>query len=256
MMSSLSISAIVFACTCGGALAGLLLRSILPERHLSEDSKDVVNLAMGLIGTLTALVLGLLIGSAKTSFDTQRNGVAQLAANVIMLDRALALYGEETRPTRELLRESLSDVLHQAWPDGPVATPRAAAGNGPDKRFQELFQRIVALDAKGDTQKTLQSQALKEYVDSGQLRWQLFAQRADGSIPAPLLAVMVAWLILLLGSFALFAPRNATALFALAVCALSVSSAIFLILELDRSFGGLIRISGEPLRVALEQLGR
>lgn len=255
-MSPLAVSAIVFAGTCGGALAGLLLRSVLPDRHLAADSKDVISLSTGLIGTLTALVLGLLIGSAKTSFDTQRTGVAQLAANAIMLDRALALYGQETQPTRELLRESVTDVLHKVWPEERVATPQTPTGDGSETHYQELFQRIVGLDAKSDTQKTLQSQALKEYVDSGQLRWQLFAQRADGSIPTPLLAVMVAWLILLLGSFALFAPRNATALFALAVCALSVSSAIFLMLELDRSFGGLIRVSGEPLRVALEQLGR
>jgi hypothetical protein len=255
-MPSWAVSVIVFACVFGGAMLGLLVRSRLPEHHLSADSKDVVKLTMGLIATLTALVLGLLVASAKSSFDTQRNGVSQLAANIIVLDRALALYGKETRETRELLRASVADVLSRTWPDEPHQTKQAVAKTGPEELYQELYQRIVALEPKNDAQRTLQSQALKAYADTGQLRWQLFAQRAGSSIPTPFLVVMVAWVVLLLGSFALFAPRNATALLSLAVCALAVSSAIFLILELDHPFHGMIQISAAPLRGALEQLGR
>src|SRR5229473_5835180 len=102
-MSSLAISGIVFACIFGGTLLGMLLRSFLHEKHLSSESKDLVKLAMGLIGTMTALVLGLLIASAKSSFDTQRNGLAQLSANIIFLDRVLAHYGPEAKGAREML---------------------------------------------------------------------------------------------------------------------------------------------------------
>ena len=88
------------------------------------------------------------------------------------------------------------------------------------------------------------------------MRWLLFAQERGNTIPTPFLVVLVVWLTLLLASFGLLAPGNATALLSLAVCALSVASAVFLILDLDHPFDGIIRISGEPLRVALEQLGR
>ena len=96
-MSALAISGIVFVCICGGTLLGMVMRAVLPEQHLSPESKDVVKLGMGLIGTMTALVLGLLIASAKSSFDAQRNGLSQLAANIIMMDRALAHYGPESK---------------------------------------------------------------------------------------------------------------------------------------------------------------
>src|SRR5262245_5863357 len=103
LMSSLAVSGIIFACLLGGALLGMLLRGRLPEGHLSADTKEVVKLATGILGTMAALVLGLLVATAKGSFDTQRNGVAQLAANVIVMDRTLAHYGKEAQPTRELL---------------------------------------------------------------------------------------------------------------------------------------------------------
>jgi hypothetical protein len=255
-MSPLAVSGIVFATVLAGALSGLLVRTRLSEHHLSAESKDVVKLTMGLIATMTALVLSLLISSAKSSFDTQRNGVAQLAANVIVLDRALALYGKETQETRELLRAAVADIIRQIWPDEAQQAEQSGARGGAQKHYQELYEQIVALEPRNGAQRTLQGQALKAYGDTGQLRWQLFTQRAGSAIPTPFLVVMVVWVVLLIGSFALFAPRNAATLLSLAVCALAVSSAIFLILELDRPFGGIIQISGDPLRSALEQMGR
>ena len=132
-MSSISISCIVFACIFGGTLLGMVLRAFLPEHHLSAESKDVVKLGMGLIGTMTALVLGLLIASAKNSFDTQRNGLAQLSANIILLDRALAHYGPESKDAREMLRASVADMLQHTWPQENPQSGQAA-GEGGDRR--------------------------------------------------------------------------------------------------------------------------
>src|SRR5262249_19649210 len=117
LMSSMAISWIVFGVVFGGAVLGMILRARLPERHVREDSRDVVKLAMGLIGTMTALVLGLLIASAKSSFDTQRNGLAQMSGNVIFLDRILARYGPEATDARQMLRASVEDMLQRTWPD-------------------------------------------------------------------------------------------------------------------------------------------
>jgi hypothetical protein len=252
-MTSLTISAIIFGCIFGGALLGMLVRRILPEHHLSPDSKDAVKLGIGLIGTMTALVLGLLVASAKSSFDTQRNGVAQLAANVIMLDRTLARYGKETQDTRAMLRASVADILQKTWPhENPQSGQTEPSGT--EGRYEGFYEKLEALSPKTDTQRNLQVQALKIATDTGQMRWLLFAQKGS-SIPTPFLVVMVCWVTLIFASFGLFAPGNATALITLLVSALAIASALFLILELDRPFSGIIQISSEPLRNVLARLG-
>ncbi len=254
-MSALTISCIIFACILGATVLGMLLRALLPEEHLSDQSKDVIRLGMGLIGTMTALVLGLLVASAKGSFDTQRNGLAQLSGNVIYLDRLLAHYGPEAKETRALLRSSVADMLQRTWPEENPQAGQATEKGGTEGRYEGLYEKIQELAPKNDTQRALQAQALKAAFDMGQARWLLFAQQGS-SIPTPFLVVLVLWVALLLVSFSLFAPRNATVLATLFVCALAISSAIFLILELDQPFSGMMHISSDPLRHALAQLGR
>ena len=213
-----------------------------------------MKLGMGLIGTMTALVLGLLIASAKSSFDTQRNGLAQLSANFILLDRALAHYGPESKEAREMLRASVADMLQHTWPQENPQAGQAEAKVGTEGRYEGLYEKIQELAPKNDVQRAMQAQAIKTGTDIAQMRWLLFAQKGS-SIPTPFLVVMVCWLTLILASFGLFAPSNATVFITLLVCALAVSSAIFLILELDRPFEGMIQISSEPLRNALSLLG-
>ena len=254
-MSSIVISCIVFACIFAGTILGMVLRAFLPEHHLSSESKDVVKLGMGLIGTLSALVLGLLIASAKNSFDTQRNGLAQLSANFILLDRVLVHYGPESKDAREMLRASVADLLNHTWPQESSPSGQPAAKERTEGKYEGLYEKIQELTPKNDAQRTLQAQALKTGIDIGQMRWLMFSQKGS-SIPTPFLVVMVCWLVLILASFSLFAPTNATVFSTLLVCALAVSSAVFLILELDRPFDGMIQISSAPLREALAQLGR
>ncbi len=254
-MSSISITFIVFACIFGGTVLGMILRAFLPETHLSAESMDVVKLGMGLIGTMTALVLGLLIASAKGSFDTQRSGLAQLSANIILLDRVLAHYGPESKDAREMLRASVADILQRTWPQENPQSEQAGAKVGTEGRYDGLYEKIQELSPRNDAQRGLQAQALKTGIDIAQVRLLMFAQKGS-SIPTPFLVVMVCWLTLILASFSLFAPPNATVFSTLLVCTLAVSSAVFLILELDRPFDGMIQISSAPLRSTLERLGR
>jgi hypothetical protein len=233
----------------------MILRALLPEEHLSAESKDVVKLGLGLIGTLTALVLGLLVASAKSSFDTQRNGLAQLSANIIMLDRMLAHYGTESKDVREMLRASVADMLQKTWPEESNESGQTKEKVRTEGRYEGLFEKIQELTPKNEAQRAFQAQAMKIVIDSAQARWLLFAQKS-GSIPTPFLVVMVCWITLILGSFILFTRPNVFVFAALLVCALAVSSAIFLILELDQPFGGMMQISSAPLREALAQLGR
>jgi hypothetical protein len=254
-VSSLTISLIVFACILGGTLLGMFLRAVLPERHLSAESKDLVKLGMGLVGTMTALVLGLLIASAKGSFDAQRNGLAQMSANIVLLDRVLAHYGPEAKEARELLRAMVVDMLDQTWPENGPRPGQAGPKAGTEGRYEGLYEKIQELTPKNEAQRALQAQALKIGIDIAQTRWLMFAQRGS-SVPMPFLVVLVSWLTILLASFSLFAPPNPTVIAVLLVCTLAVSSAVFLILELDRPFEGALQISSAPLRNVLAQLGR
>ncbi len=251
-MSATNIGFIVLACVFGGALLGMFLRGILPEHHLSADSKDVIKLGMALTSMMSALVLALLINSAKSSYDTQRNEVRQLSANVILLDRVLAHYGPETKTAREMLANTVAEMISRIWPDshsaGTELQPNIAAGEG-------FYDKIQELSPQNEVQRSLQSQALKMSIDLGQTRWLLFEQ-AGSSIPMPFLVLMVFWITVIFLSFGLFAPRNATVVATIFLCAFSVSGAIFLILELDRPFGGLIQISDAPLLSAVAHLGK
>jgi len=220
IMSSITVSLIVFACIFGGALLGILLHAALPQHHLGPDSKDIVKLGMGLVGTMSALVLGLLVASAKGSYDGQSAAPTQMSANVALLDRVLAVYGPETKETRGLLRGAVVGALDQMWSkDSTGALPPPAGG-------EILYEKIQGLAPKNDTQRSLQGQALNIAMDLGKTRWLMYEQ-AITSVSMPLLVVLVLWLTVIFISFGLFAPFNATVVSSLLVSALSVSGAIF-----------------------------
>jgi hypothetical protein len=250
-MGSLGISAIVLCCVFGGALLGMCLRARVPADHLGQDSKDVVKLGMGLIGTMAALVLGLMVGSAKSSYDSQKNALTQMSAKIILLDRALAHYGPESAESRELLRGTVTTMLAQIWSDEAPGSDKLA----PKMAGEVLFDKLQGLSPKNDTQRQLQNQALSMVIDIGQTRWLLF-QQSGSAISTPLLIVLVFWLSIIFGSFGLLAPVNATTVFTLLLCAIAVSGAIFLIFELDTPFEGLLQIPNTPLRNALVHLGK
>jgi hypothetical protein len=232
-------------------MLGMTIHTLLPEPHLNSESKDVIKLGMGLIATMSALVLALLTNSAKGSYDTQRNEVTQVSANVILLDRVLAHYGPETKEARDLMKLSAAAMIDRIWPND-VQTARS----GPISTSGELFfDKIQELAPKNDVQHALQAQALSLSIEIGQARLLLFEQ-GGRSIPMPFLVLLIFWVTTIFLSFGLFAPRNATVIVTLFLCALSVAGAIFLIMELDRPFGGLIEISSAPLRNAMASIGK
>ena len=238
-MTSTTTGLCVFACVFGAAASAMLVRNALPKHHLSADTKDLVKLAMGLVATMAALVLGLLVASAKGSYDTQKAEVVQMAGKVAFLDRMLAHYGPEAAEARAVLRRALEVAITRIWPehklpDAPLA-PTAASG-------EAVFDVLQNLAPQNDAQRSLKAQALAMAADLGQMRWLLFEQ-AGSSISTPLVVIVVFWLAILFFSFGLFGPSNATAVAALLVAALSVSASIFLILELDQPFSGFIQIS-------------
>jgi hypothetical protein len=250
-MSSFSTSLFIFGCAFGGALLGIAGRSLLPDDHLSSDSKDAVRLAMGLVATTAALVLGLLIASAKGFYDSQNTEVTEAAARIVLLDRILAHYGPEAEGARAVLRSSMARWVDLNWQRDDSARTRfepTAAGS------EVILDKIQELSPHNDMQRSLQSQALSLLIQLADTRWLLYTQKTS-SVPTPLLAMLIFWLTLLFASFGLFVPFNVTVVVSLFASALAVCGAIFLILEMYQPYGGFIQVSDAPLRAALAQLG-
>ena len=253
-MEILAVGAIVFACLFGGAILGMMLSLALPEHHLSSDSRDAIKLATATVATLAALALGLLVASAKTSFDTADTQLRTSVARTVLLDRALAHYGPETQVARALLRQAVEAQLRRVWGEGRTdrANPNASGGNPEIELVQD---KLRALAPQTEVQRGLQASALQISGDIAEAHWLLFATNEAG-FPWPFLTILVAWLVMLFFSFGLLAPRNATVLCILFLCSLSVASAVFLVVDMEHPFYGFVQVSSAPLHDALGQLGR
>lgn len=248
-MSAIALSCITFACISGGVLLGMFLRNTLPEHHLSTDAKDVVRLGTGLIGTIAALVLGLLIASAKSSYDTQSAQIKQMTANIVLLDHFLELYGPETGTARNLLRRSVAVLADRMWRENSSDLAKAAPFEA-SAASDAFYAKLQELSPQNDSQRSLQTRAIQTSTDIAQTRLLLFTQM-DNSIPMPFLVVLIFWLTIIFASFSLFAQPNAIVVGSLFIFALSAAGAIYLILELGQPFAGLMQISSAPLRNAL-----
>ena len=254
MTSSLTLGLISAGCIFGGVLLGLLLRGLLPDYHLRDESKDTIKLGAGMIATVSALVLGLLVASAKNAFDTTEEEITQRAAKIIFLDRLLADYGPETKDTREQLRRTVAASIEMLWPNEQTGASGLSAYermNG----MQVTQMTLLKVTPTTDTQRQLFATAQQIITDLRQSRW-LLIQRGQRAIPIPFLVVLLFWLTTLHVSFGLFAPRNATVISVLLISALSVSGAIFIILDMTHPLQGVIKVSSGPMRTALEHLGQ
>jgi len=249
-VSALAISLIAFAFVFGGALLGMYLRNALPEGHLRDDVKDVVRLSTGLIGTIAALVLGLLIASAKSSYDARDTQIKRITTDLVLLDGLLEHYRPESKSLRVALRNLVPPMVDRIWnerDDGKTAPFVASA------EAQIFIDKIQELKPDNEPKRAIQARILSAAADFGQARLPLFAQ-AHSSIPMPFLATLVFWLTMIFASFGLFVRANTTVIIKFFVGTLSVAGAIFLILEMDQPLSGLLQISSEPLRHALAPL--
>jgi hypothetical protein len=248
LFAPLAVSAMVFFCTFAAAVFGMVLHKKLSDDHLSEDSKDVIKLVMGLIATMAALVLGLLIASANSSYETQSSELQQVSAAIVELDGILAQYGSEANDSRHRLRVAVLAAANKIWSkDGVQFDKLTPVANHPEAAA--FYESIAKLSPTTDTQRFIQKRAPEI---SGELRHAraLMLEQANSSIAWPFLAVLVYWISMLFVGFGLFARTNAAVILALVIGALSVSRAIFLILELNRPYLGLMHISDAPLRNA------
>src|SRR5262245_46833224 len=250
-MPALLISLVTFALVFGGALLGMYFRNALSEDHLREDVRDVIKLSTGLIVTMAALVLGLLIASAKNSYDTKSTQIKQITANIILLDLNLEQYGPDAQNLRIALRSAIPPLIDQIWSEGNRIKFRPFMAT---IEAQEFIKKLQQLQPTNDPQRALQVQLLSAIANLSQARLSLFTQSND-AIPAPFLVILILWLAVIFTSFGLFVRPNRAAIVTFFIGGLSVASAIFLILEMGQPFTGLMQFSSEAPRHALEPLG-
>jgi hypothetical protein len=249
-MNPTAVGFLVFALVFTGALAGMALRRALPEDHLGQDAKDSMRLAIGLVVTMTGLVLGMLVSSAKTYYDGQKNIVAAMSSEVIILNNSLAVFGPEADPARIEARHFVEGAVDRIWPHEKSRSFELRPKNN-SKTIAELLQLLVP---KNELQAVAKAQIAASIQTLSRSYWVMFLQSEQASIPLPLLIVVTAWLITIFVSFGIFAPPNFTVIATLIICAAAVSGAIFIIMEMYSPFGGILRISPAVVRDALDQM--
>ena len=253
-MSDLAIALLVLACVLAGGVFGYFFNATLPKHHLSEGSRDSVKQTVGVLSTLTALVLGLLLATAKSAYDTRADELTEMAADIVLLDRLLTQYGPAAGEARKLLRDSTAAKLEELWAESSVrfANFRKIDATAP---LEALQTNLRALAPQTDAQRELRSRALGITAEIAKTRWLILA-RGSGTIPQLFLILLVVWLALTFAGLGLLAARNGTVIAAGVAAAFAVAGAMFLILELDTPYDGVITLSDAPLRVALQHLGR
>jgi hypothetical protein len=252
MMNNPAIVAlIVLAVIVAGAFLGAQIRYLLPAHHLTEDTKNLVTVSTAVVATVSALVLGLLISNANTTFTRLGGEVTALSAEILRLDHILRRYGADAEPARSKLLQYTERKADDLFPDDRA---RVNLSDGSTyELLQQLEDLILRLRPANARDQWWQNQAMLLAARIGESRW-LLAQQVGQGTPKLFVAVLVFWLALLFGSFGLFAPRNLTSAVILTLCALAVAGAVGMFLKLEQGFGGIVRISSQPMRQAVTQL--
>jgi uncharacterized membrane protein len=249
-MHSLAVSSLAFAVIFAGALAGLAIRRVGPDEHFSTEAKDTIRLAIGLIVTMTGLVLGMLVSSAKTFYDSEKNQVAEMASQIILLDDLLTAYGPETRQTRIEARLFVEDAVDRIWPKKKSQLFELRPANYGESFYNEL-QLLVP---KNDTQASIKTELMSLTLSLKKTYWLMYLQSEQNSMPTLLMAVVTCWLVAIFISFGIFAPRNSTVMITLIVCAVAASAAILIIVSMYSPFSGILKISPVAVRDALSHM--
>jgi hypothetical protein len=252
-MNATWISLLAFGCTTIAALAAIFIRERLPAHHLKGESQEFLKLVLGLIATIAALVLGLLISSAHSNFDAQQAEVQKLSVDVYQVDRILERFGADAVEERTLLHDIVASDIERLWAKDQIGAPYAPLST--QREGQRLFDEIAGLPTKTDLQRFEQSRALQLLTSVAETR-RMMAEQSRGSLSRPFLVVLISWLAILFFGFGLFTRINATVVAALGVGSLSVAGAIFIILEMNQPYAGWMQVSSAPLRDALAQMSR
>lgn len=247
MMSPIEISLVILLIILSGTVLGMLIGPRLPSHHLSSETRTVIAASMAVLGTMSALMLGLLITSSGRLFATRNDEAVRVSADIVRLDQLLHRYGPEASVARASLQRYAAIKFAETFP--AEAGKKSQMDNPTSIQMLDRTQDLIlALRPGDDRQRWLSGQALQLTADVSEKRW-LLLQQPTNTVPVPVLILIVFWLTLLFGSFGLVAPRNVTASIALFLCTAAASSGIAMVLVMDNLFIGL---SSAPLHHALE----
>ena len=236
----------------GGVLLGRFVARRLPGHHLNSETQSVVTVSVAVIGTLSALVLGLMITSANSSFSARADEVRELSLQLIRMDRNLRRYGPEANDARAKVHEWAIAKTQQLFPEKGQPPPSSQTTI---EKLESVQDALLALTPNGERQKYLRTLCVTLSSTLIQARWSL-EQRSGHSIPLPFLVLLIFWLSIVFASFGLFAPANRTALVTLFLCSVAVSGGIILIEELDNPLSGFIRVPADSMRKAVVEIAR
>lgn len=268
-MTELETSAVVFLLLLAVTAIGAVIRPLLPDEHKSEETVRLVQLVVGMLVTFAALVLGLLTASAKLVFDTTNIDMRTYATQLIQLDDSLREYGPEANPVRILVRAYTGAAIASTWsgeapPPGDfypkLALPASKIDTHLDSRplgaMLEAAQREVREWQPRDAfHQRLASTTLDQFNRLIEQRWKI-VEEGRGSVSSPFDRILVFWLLIIFLCFGLISPRNALSLVVVTLGALSIASAMLVILDLDTPFTGSILVPSQPMRDALTYLSR
>ncbi len=249
-MHALEISFLVFALVVGGAFAGMVVRRFRPDERFNPESKDTIRLAIGLVVTMTSLVLGMLVSSGKTYYDGQKTEVAQLSAEVMFINGLLIAYGPETQQLRMEVRVYVGEIVDRIWPKNEMQSVTLM----PLAHNETFYEHLQLLTPKNPQQAAIKAELLAATLSLRKSYWFMFLKSEEPAMSVPLLSVVTAWLVIIFFSFGVFAPRLPNVITTLVVCAMAVSAAVFIIVSLNSPFTGVMRISPAAIRDVLTQM--
>jgi hypothetical protein len=245
-MNSITTSLAVAGCIFTGGVVGLYLHRLLPEHHLTSETQDVVRLGTGMLSVLASLVLGLLIATAKTSYDSTDHAIRSYAAELALLNETLRDYGGTASVPRDVLRRYTTRLLRDGWPtDGTSVALLDDDDAG--TLLEHVRETIRALRPVDAGQKSLQDGAIDSSTNLLRQRWLLIEQQGP-SVQRVVLGVLVSWITVIFASFGINAPRNGTVVATFLIGSMAIGGAVFLILQMDRPLDGVMQISSEPIR--------
>ena len=261
VLGDFGIAALALLLVLACAAVGFLLQPFLREHHRSRDTMDAVRLVMSILITFTAIVLGLLTSTVKSSFDLFDGRMRGYASDLIELDQGLREYGEAADPIRAQLRTYVAAAVADTWRDEPAPagdfprfqTPAAVEREPLGDLLKSIDHAIGRLDPTDNIHRKLAERLASRISDTMQHRWQLIVT-AQNTVSTPLIVLLVAWFAIAFGVFGLSSPRNVVVYLTILLCAISISSALYLIHDMDSPLDGPIRVSSEPLRDALRHM--
>jgi hypothetical protein len=253
-MDNYVFSAMVLVLILSSAALGSYVRARLADHHFEEASLAAMRIAVGLVATLSALVLSLLISSGKSSLDLVNTALQHNAVTMIRLDRTLSQYGPSADGLRVQIKDDYARWISFLF-SNKTGTNAEAESQGILQSTYDIPGRIFALQPVGPLQEKLRDHAMELWDDIFSGRW-LALEHRMGLIPTPLIAVLVGWLAVIFGIFGFSAPRNWSMCVVFLLCALSTTTAVFIVLDLDTPFQGMVNVSKAPMMDALKFIGR